>query len=71
MPRFMNEERIEELSKRPFALLNPEAVELMKTHRCTICREEIIGEWKDDLSWKEYNISGMCQKCQDKFFKGG
>ena len=24
--------------------------------------------WKDDLSRKEYTISGMCQSCQDEFF---
>tara|TARA_R110000822_G_scaffold49147_1_gene128898 strand:+ start:300 stop:494 length:195 start_codon:yes stop_codon:yes gene_type:complete len=27
-----------------------------------------IGEFKDDLSSKEYQISGMCQTCQDKMF---
>ena len=25
-------------------------------------------EFKDDISRKEYTISGMCQKCQDEFF---
>ena len=26
------------------------------------------GEFRDDLSWKEFTISGMCQKCQDSVF---
>ena len=25
-------------------------------------------EFRDDLSRKEYNISGLCQHCQDAFF---
>lgn len=27
-------------------------------------------EFKDDLSRREYRISGLCQKCQDKVFGG-
>jgi len=26
------------------------------------------GVFRDDLSWTEYMISGMCQKCQDSVF---
>lgn len=29
-----------------------------------------ISEFKDPLSLKEYQISGLCQKCQDAFFGG-
>lgn len=25
-------------------------------------------EFRDELSKREYSISGLCQKCQDKFF---
>lgn len=25
-------------------------------------------KFRDLLSWKEYKISGLCQKCQDRFF---
>jgi hypothetical protein len=34
------------------------------------CKTDIITEdsFRDDLSIKEYKISGMCQKCQDDFF---
>jgi hypothetical protein len=27
-----------------------------------------IGKFKDELSEREYRISGMCQKCQDEVF---
>jgi hypothetical protein len=27
--------------------------------------------FKDELSRKEYTISGMCQNCQDEFYLGG
>jgi hypothetical protein len=32
-------------------------------------RENIEGEFRNDLSRKEYTISGLCQKCQDEVFK--
>lgn len=31
------------------------------------CGGEAV-EFTDDLSRKEYSVSGMCQKCQDGFF---
>ena len=34
---------------------------------CTFCHE-MATSFRDDLSAKEYTISGMCQKCQDNFF---
>jgi len=27
-----------------------------------------IGPFRDNLSLKEYRISGLCQECQDKIF---
>jgi hypothetical protein len=27
--------------------------------------------FRDELSRREYHISGLCQKCQDQFFGGG
>ena len=36
---------------------------------CVICHNEIKDEdFRDDKSRKEYNISGLCQKCQDDVF---
>lgn len=45
-------------------------VELVEQHKCPFCETEIHGreDFKDDLSFKEYKISGLCQKCQDKMF---
>ncbi len=28
----------------------------------------IANEFTDEISKREYSISGLCQKCQDKFF---
>ena len=38
---------------------------------CATCKNIITGikDFKDPLSWKEFNISGMCQACQNKVFK--
>ena len=38
---------------------------------CPWCTKPInMDDFKDDLSRKEFEISGICQKCQDRFFKG-
>ena len=38
---------------------------------CPICRHKIkIDEFQDHISMREYEISGMCQDCQDIFFSG-
>lgn len=29
-----------------------------------------VGEFRDEISRREYRISGLCQTCQDKFFGG-
>jgi len=34
---------------------------------CRTCNN-LAGEFRNVLSQKEYEISGMCQKCQDDFF---
>ncbi len=34
---------------------------------CAICNKSATV-FKDDLSRKEYRISGLCQRCQDKLF---
>ena len=36
---------------------------------CVICGKPIkMEDFKDQLSIKEYEISGLCQKCQDDTF---
>lgn len=37
------------------------------SRECMTCGADAI-EFRDELSMREYSISGMCQKCQDKIF---
>ena len=39
----------------------------MSSGFCVSCGNPAV-EFKNELSRKEYGISGMCQKCQDEFF---
>lgn len=45
-------------------------VEIAREGLCPFCHRKIDPktEFVDDLSVTEYNISGLCQKCQDGFF---
>lgn len=37
--------------------------------KCPLCGEKInFDDFKDELSLKEFTISGMCNQCQSKFF---
>lgn len=47
--------------------LFPGTIDKIKNNKCPMCNEE-ISEFKDELSKKEYKISGMCQTCQDSTF---
>ncbi len=50
--------------------INPRKVNREETIRrgvCTWCGDH-VGEFRDELSIKEYTISGFCQKCQDDTF---
>lgn len=41
----------------------------IKKGLCPICSEPIDEDsFRDELSRKEYGITGMCQVCQDNFF---
>lgn len=44
-------------------------VEDVEQGRCPTCKNPIDGTtFRDEISLKEFRISGMCQKCQDGFF---
>ena len=45
-------------------------VEQVEQGNCPFCKKAIHPntEFRDELSLKEYRISGLCQKCQDKTF---
>jgi len=54
-----------------FALENifgKDRVQCIKENVCTACGGHALT-FKDDLSRKEYTISGFCQNCQDDFFE--
>lgn len=51
----------------------PEMVERVEKGYCPTCdcNEKIkMEDFRDELSVKEYKISGMCQDCQDRVFNG-
>lgn len=58
---------------RPFTQLaaelcyGPQGVKNLNEDLCPCCSHE-IGDFRDQLSRKEFGISGLCQKCQDKVF---
>ena len=44
-------------------------LENIRNKMCPFCKIEIdMTKFKDQLSLKEYVISGLCQKCQDNVF---
>jgi hypothetical protein len=46
----------------------PGTKENIAARRCPLCKDVITG-FRDALSKREYEISGMCQNCQDEVFK--
>jgi len=45
-------------------------VEKVKKGCCPFCNNEVAeNSFRDDLSRREFKISGMCQTCQDRFFE--
>lgn len=42
----------------------------IKSNKCVFCGKDAT-EFTDELSRKEYTISGLCQKCQNEVFKNG
>jgi pyrimidine operon attenuation protein/uracil phosphoribosyltransferase len=44
-------------------------LERIENHQCPLCGIVIdVTKFRDDLSKREYKISGLCQKCQDYIF---
>ncbi len=48
-------------------------VKEVEAGNCPFCGEKIgpPSDFRDELSRREFLISGLCQKCQDKTFGGG
>ena len=46
-----------------------EEVDAVEAGRCPFCKQSIMkGSFRDALSEKKFQISGLCQKCQDETF---
>lgn len=57
---------------KPAFVIFPNFKKMVEENRCPMCKQNIKEEdFKDELSRKEYSISGMCQICQDQTFGGG
>lgn len=47
----------------------PGTIENIRNCRCTDCGLPVTEKsFRDTLSIKEYEISGLCQRCQDEIF---
>ena len=56
---------------RPVDKIFKEAARLKEMNRCPFCKNIINQrDFRDDISRKEFQISGLCQSCQDEFFGG-
>ena len=42
--------------------------ESLNNNICVQCGED-VGVFDDELSEREYNITGLCQKCQDDIYR--
>ena len=58
--------------KSALSELFPGYVNRVKQGRCPFCGQT-VREWdfRDELSLREYHISGICQTCQDATFGKG
>ncbi len=57
------------MNKEIMKAIFPETMKLIDQGRCPDCTEEILADsFKNELSKKEFAISGLCQKCQDEIF---
>ena len=58
----------EAYAKKPIGLMYPHHVDKIANGCCVMC-DNVIGNFRDFISMKEYGISGLCQDCQDGVFK--
>jgi hypothetical protein len=50
-------------------LLGVDRKDMINANVCVMCNRPAV-EFSDALSEKEFSISGLCAKCQDKMFGG-
>ena len=49
-------------------LFGEQPSEALKKNTCVMCKKNITG-FRDEVSKKEYEISALCQACQDSIFE--
>ena len=49
----------------------PDEVKAIDAGRCPFCSKHGPFSFRDELSRKEFEISGLCQECQDTTFTEG
>jgi hypothetical protein len=55
------------LERISMSLYGRSRLDCIKNDTCVMCGS-VAREFRDDLSRKEFTISGICQKCQDETF---
>ncbi len=51
------------------AVTGVDRMKSISSRTCAECEEKVtVDSFRDDVSFREFHISGMCQTCQDKFF---
>jgi hypothetical protein len=62
-------EKAPELEQAISAIFGINRKESIERKQCAICSSEVeLDSFKDEISLKEFHISGMCQTCQDGIF---
>ena len=63
-----DEKMILEMDKLARSAFGRTRTEALDQEICVMCSGE-AKEFKDEISKKKYEISALCQKCQDEVFK--
>jgi len=61
------DEVADDYAAKPAGSIFPAAAGQIRKGLCPTCGKA-VGEFKNALSEREYEISGMCQACQDSVF---
>ena len=56
---------------KPVWKMFPEKKQRAKSGRCVDCDQPITStdDFTDEISIREYSLSGLCQRCQDAIFR--
>ncbi|MBD36251.1 MAG: hypothetical protein CL512_05730 [Actinobacteria bacterium] len=62
-------DKAEQVDHAITAIFGFDRKENIKAKQCVFCGTQVeLDSFKDEVSLKEFHISGMCQPCQDKVF---